>query len=69
MLITLGSLQLSGGQRFFKGAQHGDVMLSFWLLFSNASWLMPASGLRNTEKMLLVIALSKHIKLKYKHAD
>lgn len=53
----------------FKGAQHGDVMLSFWLLFSNASWLMPASGLRNTEKMLLVIALSKHIKLKYKHAD
>lgn len=34
----------------FKGVQHGNVMLSFWLLFLNARVLMPALGLHNAGK-------------------
>lgn len=38
MLITLGSLQLSGGQIFSRGT----IIFPFWLLSLNATWQVPA---------------------------
>lgn len=64
MLITLGSLQLSGGQRFFKEYHYTSFLAAGFKckLAGASSWSWHCS-----EKMLLIMGLGKHMKIKYKH--
>lgn len=64
MLITLGSLQLSGGQRFFKGYHYTSFLAAVLKckLAGARSWSWHCSG-----KMLLIMGLNKQMKIKYKH--
>lgn len=63
MLITLGSLQLSRGQRFFKGCHYTSFLASVFKckLASASFWSWHCN-----EKMFLIMGMSKHMKMKYK---